>query len=265
MFESASVPTRTEEKSRETLAASADSAPEVSIIVPCHNEQSNLPPLADGIHAALDPLAISYEIVFTDDGSADGSWETLKRLRTADPRIRALRFERNCGQSAALWAGLQSARGRILVTLDADLQNDPGDIPKLLEALKGSDCVCGSRVQARHQGDGFIKTASSRVANWVRNKLSEEEIEDAGCCYRAFRRECLGPIKSFRGFHRFLPTLIRMEGFRVTEIPVGHKSRVAGASHYGIWNRLFATFADLLAVRWMKKRTIRYEIIERVN
>jgi glycosyltransferase involved in cell wall biosynthesis len=160
---------------------------------------------------------------------------------------------------------MQAARGTVLVTIDADLQNDPRDIPKLLAALKDSDCVCGSRVAARHQGDNFVKIASSRIANWVRNRLSEETIADAGCCYRAFRRECIANVRAFRGFHRFLPTLIRMEGFRVTEIPVSHHPRQAGRSHYGIGNRIFATIADLLAVRWMKKRRIQYEIVEKVN
>jgi glycosyltransferase involved in cell wall biosynthesis len=240
-------------------------APEISVIVPCHNEEKNLRPLVAAVRAVLDPLSFPYEMVFIDDGSTDRSWESLQALQAGDTRIRALRFERNCGQSAALWAGFQGSRGEILVTLDADLQNDPRDIPRLLEALKTSDCVCGSRVQARHEGDSFIKIASSRIANWVRNKLSQEEIADAGCCYRAFRRKCLKSIKGFRGFHRFLPTLIRMEGFRVAEIPVGHKPRLAGVSHYGIWNRLFTSFVDLLAVRWMKKRKILYEIADRVN
>jgi glycosyltransferase involved in cell wall biosynthesis len=239
--------------------------PEISVVVPCHNEQQNLPPLTDAIRAALDPLQIAYEIIYTDDGSTDATWQALQKLSAGDGRVRAQRFERNAGQSAALWAGMQAARGKVLVTLDADMQNDPKDLPKFIAALQDSDCVCGSRVAARSQGDSFVKVASSRIANWVRNKLSDEQISDAGCCYRAFRRECIANVRPFRGFHRFLPTLIRMDGFRVTEIPVSHNPRRAGESHYGIWNRLFASFADLLAVRWMKKRRVKYKIAERTH
>ena len=241
------------------------SQPDISVVVPCHNEQQNLQALTDSIRVALDPLHRPYEIVYTDDGSTDATWDTLRELSRNDPRVRAQRFERNAGQSAALWAGMQTARGKILVTLDADLQNDPKDIPKLLDALRDADCVCGTRVEARSRGDSFVRVASSRIANWVRNKLSDEEISDAGCCYRAFRRECIANVRCFRGFHRFLPTLVRMEGFRLTEVAVSHNPRRAGASHYGIWNRLFASFTDLLAVRWMKKRALRYTVTERLN
>ena len=175
------------------------------------------------------------------------------------------RFASNSGESAASWAGLKAARGQYLVTLDADLQNDPKDLPRFLEALKGHDCVCGTRVETRGQGDNFIRIASSRIANWVRNKLSGEQISDAGCTYRAFRRDCIENVKSFTGMHRFLPTLFKMEGFTVTEIAVTNNPRFAGQSHYGVWNRLFASFYDLLAVRWMKKRMFRYQVAERIN
>jgi glycosyltransferase involved in cell wall biosynthesis len=164
-----------------------------------------------------------------------------------------------------MWAGMKAASGRFIVTLDADLQNDPADLPRFLEGLKQFDCVCGSRVEARGQGDGFIRIASSRIANSVRNKLSGETISDAGCCFRAFKRECIENLKFFKGMHRFLPTLFKIEGFTVTEIPIRHNPRTAGEAHYGVWNRLFASFYDLLAVRWMKKRMFRYEIAERVN
>ncbi len=160
---------------------------------------------------------------------------------------------------------MKAARGKYLVTLDADLQNNPHDLPKFLEALKQFDCVCGTRIETRGKGDNFVRIASSRIANWVRNKLSGEQISDAGCTYRAFKRECIGDLKFFKGMHRFLPTLIKMEGFTVTEIPVTNNPRFAGHSHYGVWNRLFASFYDLLAVRWMKKRMFRYQIVEKIN
>ena len=239
--------------------------PELSLIIPCHNEQDNLRALITAVRDAVEPLKLPYEIVITDDCSQDKSWEILKEFAAGDPRIRAQRFAFNCGQSAALWAGMQAARGRVIVTLDADLQNDPGDMPKLLAALERFDCACGTRVAARRQSDGFVRVASSRIANWVRNRLSGENISDAGCCYRAFKRECIANLKFFKGMHRFMPTLFKIEGFTVTEIPIRTNPRFAGRSHYGVWNRLFTSFYDLLAVRWMKKRMFRYQIAERVN
>lgn len=244
---------------------SAANVPELSVVLPCHNEQDNLPPLLDAIRKALDPLQRSYEIIITDDRSSDGSWALLQKLAVADPRLRAQRFENQCGQSAALWAGMKAARGKIIITLDADLQNDPAELPMLLAALDRADCACGTRVEARSKGDSFIRLASSRIANWVRNQLSDETITDAGCCYRAFKRECIAEVKFFNGGHRFLPTLIKMEGFTVTEVPIGHHPRVAGQAHYGVWNRLFKSFYDLLAVRWMKKRFLRFKVVDRVN
>jgi len=238
---------------------------ELSFVIPCHNEQDNLGPLVAAIRQAVEPLQCGYEIVLVDDCSSDSTWTLLGKLAAADARIRGLRFAKNAGQSAAMWAGLKIARGRVFVTLDADLQNDPRDLSLFLEALKHFDCVCGSRVEARSQGDGFLRIASSRIANWVRNKLSGETISDAGCCFRAFKRECVADLKFFKGMHRFLPTLIKIEGFTVTEIPIRHNPRTAGLAHYGVWNRLFASFYDLLAVRWMKKRMFRYQISDRLN
>lgn len=236
--------------------------PEFSIVIPCYNEEGNLCALADAILSALNPLEISYEVVITDDASTDNSWKILNEIAVTHPQFNIQRFKYNCGESAASWAGMKAARGRYIITLDADLQNDPRDVPKFLEALKRHDCVCGTRVTTREQGDNLVRILSSRIANWVRNKLSDENISDAGCTYRAFRRECIDNIKFFRGAHRFLPTLIKLEGFTVTEIPVTNNPRFAGKSHYGVWNRLFKSFGDLLAVRWMKKRMLRYEVTE---
>jgi glycosyltransferase involved in cell wall biosynthesis len=238
---------------------------EISFVIPCHNEQDNLRALVEAIRKTADPLKWAYEIVITDDFSPDNSWAVLKELAAADARVRGLRFAFNYGQSAALWAGMKAAGGKFIVTLDADLQNDPRDAPKLLAALDNFDCACGTRIEARKDGDNFVRIASSRIANWVRNKLTGENIADAGCCYRAFKRECIADLKFFKGMHRFLPTLFKNEGFTVTEIPVRHNPRSAGQSHYGVWNRLFASFYDLLAVRWMQRRMLKYKIAERVN
>ena len=242
-----------------------NSKPLLSIVLPCYNEEGNLPALIKSIHESAEPLKIDYEIIITDDCSRDNSWVLLKRLAESDKRIRVQRFEMNYGQSAALWAGMKIARGRNIVTLDADLQNAPRDLPKFLEALETFDCVCGSRIESRAKGDHLIRIASSRIANGVRNWLSGETISDSGCCFRAFKRECIADLKFFKGMHRFMPTLIKMEGYSVTEIAISSHPRVAGVSNYGVWNRLFASFYDLLAVRWMKKRMFRFSISERIN
>jgi len=241
------------------------SNPELSLVIPCYNEQDNLHALSKAIYEAVEPLKLPYEVVITDDCSRDRSWEILREFAAADPRIRVQRFAFNCGESAASFAGLKAARGKYLVTLDADLQNDPKELPKFLEALKKYDCVCGTRVSGRGEGDNFIRVASSRIANWVRNRLSGEQISDAGCTYRAFKRECMDNLKFFKGMHRFLPTLFKIEGHTVTEIEISNNPRFAGKSHYGVWNRLFESFYDLLAVRWMKKRMFRYQIAEKIN
>jgi glycosyltransferase involved in cell wall biosynthesis len=246
-------------------AEGISTSPELSFIIPCHNEEGNLRELVTTIRATVEPLNLPYEVIITDDCSTDKSWEILKELGAVDLRIRALRFSFNCGQSAALWAGMKAARGKYLVTLDADLPNDPKDVPKFLEALKSYDCVCGTRVATRAESDTFVKVASSRIANWARNKLSGENVSDSGCCYRAFKRECIQDLKFFKGMHRFMPTLFKMEGFSVAEIPVSSHPRFAGQAHYGVWDRLFASFYDLLAVRWMKKRMLKYKISSTIN
>lgn len=239
--------------------------PEISLVIPCYNEAGNLRELIKAIRAVMATLAVGYEVVITDDCSRDQSWEILKELAAADPRIRVQRLAQNCGESAASFAGLKAARGKYLFTLDADLQNDPRDLPKFLAALQNYDCVCGTRVKVRGEGDNFIRVASSRIANAIRNWLSGEQISDAGCTYRAFKRECIANLKFFKGMHRFLPTLFKIEGHTVMEIEVSNNPRFSGQSNYGVWNRLFASFYDLLAVRWMKKRMFKYRVAETIN
>ena len=240
-------------------------SPQITVVLPCYNEEGNLRPLVAAIREGLEPTKVDYEIVITDDCSRDQSWCVLKQMASEDKRIRIQRFQNNCGQSAAMWAGMKAARGRYLVTLDADMQNDPRELPKFLEALNSYDCVCGSRVESRKEGDNVIRVISSRIANNVRNWLSGETISDSGCCYRAFKRECIENVRFFKGMHRFMPTLIKMEGYSVAEIPISTNPRFAGKTNYGVWNRLFASFYDLLAVRWMKSRFVRYKIAETIN
>jgi dolichol-phosphate mannosyltransferase len=237
------------------------SEPTLSICVPVYNERENIPLLHQAIVDVIDPANISAELILVDDGSTDGSWEAIEAAVRKDPRVRGLKFKSNCGETAASDAGLRAARGKYVMTMDADLQNDPKDIPAFIAALEtGVDCVCGSRVTTRGKGDSFIRVASSRTANWVRNSLSNENIADAGCTYRAFKRECVSKLKLYRGLHRFIPTLLKMEGFTVTEIPVSNNPRIHGESKYGVWNRLFKSFRDLLAIRWMKSRLLGYQV-----
>ena len=235
-------------------------APELSVVVPIYNERDNLEPLVDEIAATLGAAAIRYEVLLVDDGSVDGSAEKIAALVRSRPEIRGLHFRVNRGQTAAFDAGFKAARGRVVLTLDADLQNDPADIPALLAALDGNDAAVGYRQVRR---DSWLRRASSRIANGVRNRLSGDDIIDTGCSLKAFRRECLADVKLFTGMHRFLPTLLRMEGYRVVQVPVHHRNRHAGHSKYGVWNRVFRSSVDLLAVRWMKKRRLGYEVIRR--
>lgn len=236
---------------------------EISFAVPCYNEKDNLPALLAAVTGEADRLSLDYEIVITDDCSTDGSWELLKSLVRDYPRLRAQRLESNSGESAASFAAIKATRGRIIVTLDADLQNDPRDLPKFLEALESADCVCGTRRASRAQSDSWAKNLISRGSNWVRSCVLQDPITDAGCTYRAFRRECVADIPFFRGVHRFLPILLDLRGFRVAEVPVANQLRHSGRSHYGVLDR-FDAIVDMFAVRWMKSRMRGFKVAERV-
>ena len=232
---------------------------ELSLVVPVYNERDNLPLLIEEVGRAL--AGRRYEVVAVDDGSTDGSLDVLKALKRAHPELHILAFAANAGQTAAFAAGFAAARGRVVVTLDADLQNDPADIPALLAELErsGAAAVAGYRVGRRDSG---WKRLQSRIANGVRNRLNRETIRDTGCSLKAFRAEALRDLPLFNGMHRFLPTLVRMHGGRVTEVPVRHRPRRFGTTKYGMWNRVFRAFADALAVRWMQRRALRYRVRE---
>ena len=235
-------------------------APELSVVIPVYNEEENLPILVPQVSGAMDRIGRSYEILLIDDGSSDGSFAKMVELKQQHPQLRCIRFRRNAGQTAAMWAGFQNARGDVVITLDADLQNDPNDIPKLLAKMPEFDTVVGWRAGRK---DSSWRLVQSRIANWIRNRLSGETITDTGCSLKACKRECLRNLKlSYKGMHRFLPTLVRMEGYSVTEVPVSHRPREHGESKYGMWNRAIPAFKDLLAVRWMKKRLVKFEIEE---
>ena len=234
---------------------------DLSVVIPVYNEEENLPPLWAELRGVLDGLTLHFEVVFVDDGSRDRSAEIIRGFRESDPRVRLVRLKANAGETAATDAGFKAARGRWVVTMDADLQNDPHDIPGMLAHLEQWDAVTGWRVD-RGEGDSVVRRASSRIANRVRNALSEETIQDSGCTFRAFRRECLRGLVLYRGFHRFIPTLLKLRGYRVLEVPVKNRPRRFGQSKYGVMNRVFVATADLLVVRWMKNRFLRYEVAE---
>jgi len=234
---------------------------ELSLVIPVYNEQENLPALWPELREVLECLGFDFEVVFVDDGSLDRSAEIIRSFHEIDQRVRLIRLKTNSGETAATDAGFRAARGRRVVVMDADLQNDPADIPRLLWHLDQWDAVTGWRVD-RAAGDNVVRRVSSQVANRIRNWVSNETIQDSGCTFRAFRRDCLRGLVLYRGFHRFIPTLLKMRGYRVIEVPVAHRPRRFGRSKYGILNRIVDASVDLLVVRWMKARLFRYEVVE---
>ena len=232
---------------------------ELSVVVPVYNEIGCLDPLTERVRGALDSVGTDWELVLVDDGSTDGSGEKMDELAAANPRIRVLHFEANCGQTAGLDAGFRNAEGRYIALLDADLQTFPEDLPQLLHTLKeeGLDAVVGIRADRKDTG---WRKFSSWFANGVRNRLTREDILDTGCPIKVFRAEAIRSLKLFTGMHRFLPTLLRMEGFTVRQVPVRHASRFTGSSKYGTLDRAFSGLRDALAVRWMQDRSMKWKL-----
>ncbi len=224
----------------------------ISVVIPLYNEEGNIEELQRELAAAL--AGIDYEIVFIDDGSTDS---TLARIQRS-PNVRVLEFEKNAGQSAAMYAGVHAARGEVIVLLDGDLQNDPADIRKLLaEIEKGADLVCGYRAKRR---DNLAKKISSRVANSIRSRFTKDGVRDTGCTLKAMRRECRQALVPFKGMHRFIPALVKGAGYRLVEIPVNHLPRIHGESKYKFGSRVFKATRDMFAVRWLLSRQLKYRI-----
>src|SRR6185436_4026314 len=236
--------------------------PEISLVIPVYNEEENLPVLHGEIREAMAGIDRPWEVIYVDDGSTDRSPAVLAGLAREDPHVRILRQRRNSGQSAALDAGFRFARGEVIVTLDADLQNDPADIPRLLERIGEHDVVSGVRARRR---DSWVRRISSRIANGIRNRVTHESVTDVGCTLRAARAEYLRRIPVFNGMHRFLPTLLRMEGARVTEVPVNHRPRLHGEPKYNIHNRLWRGLVDLDGVRWLQTRRVDSGLSEEID
>jgi len=229
-------------------------APAVSVIVPLFNEAENMSILQAELGAALSGL--NYEIIFVDDGSVDGTFERIKPTRN----IRVIRFEKNTGQSAAIYVGLSAAQGAVVVLIDGDLQNDPADIPRLLaEIARGADLVCGYRAKRK---DTWTKRLTSRIANAVRSRFTKDGVRDTGCTLKAMRRDCVSVLVPFKGMHRFVPALIKAAGYRLVEIPVNHRPRRFGHSKYGLGNRAIRATIDMFGVRWLLSRRLDYKIRE---
>lgn len=231
--------------------------PDISAVVPAYNEVDNLPALFAELRAALDGTGRSWELLMVDDGSSDGSAEAIVAESARDSRVRAVLLEKNAGQSAALAAGLTRAQGDVIVTMDADLQNDPADLPRLLAALANADVVSGIRQKRQ---DTWVRLVSSRIANATRRAVLGDPVTDIGCSFKAYRREALVGLPMFVGVHRFLPALCVFRGARFAEVPLNHRARRHGVSKYGVGNRLWRGIADLIGVQWLKTRLVHYKV-----
>jgi len=231
----------------------------ISFVIPVFNEEGNLPRLFEEITRVAGGLDCGYEILFVDDCSTDGSLPIIKSLKEKHSTVKFLSFEKNCGQSAALYAGFQEATGDVVITMDADLQNDPADIPRLLGYYGDYDMVNGWRYNRQ---DSLAKKVGSRIGNTVRNLLTSESIHDTGCSLKVMNAGMLKRIKIFKGLHRFLPTLMRLEGARVVEVKVNHRPRLHGISKYTNLRRGIEGLYDVITVRWMIKRHLTIRIRE---
>lgn len=253
-----SVPTSTSPSTRELRPQRLTEQVELSLVAPVFDERDNLVPLYERVLEVFGERT-RWELVLVDDGSRDGSTEVMRELARRDARVRCVVFARNCGQTTAMRVGIHSARAPLIATLDADLQNDAGDLPAMLAKLGSHDAVVGYRLK---RNDNFVRRVSSRIANAVRNALSGDSIRDTGCSLKVFRAPAIREVPlHFEGMHRFMPTLLRYYGFSVIEHPVSHHPRRAGSSKYGVLNRAFRAFRDLLAVRWMRSRIRRAELV----
>ncbi len=229
-------------------------AAEIAIIVPVFNEADNVLPMACEVAAAFTRLGREWELVFVDDASTDDTPKRIIEAAKADAHVRGLRHQRNAGQSAAVWTGLQATTSPILCTLDGDLQNDPADLPAMIQKLVEFDFVSGMRLDRQ---DTWVRKVSSRIARKARKAALGVDFRDTGCAIRAFKRSALAGVFPFNGLHRFLPVLVHGGGAKTLEVPVNHRPRVAGVSKYGVWNRLGRGIYDLIAISWYQKRRYR--------
>jgi dolichol-phosphate mannosyltransferase len=231
----------------------------LSLVIPCYNEQDNVPTLLARVGAAMSKLDKPFEVIVIDDGSTDDTPRLLREGMATCPWLRVIRMSRNGGQSAAFEAGFAAAQGEVIATIDADLQNDPEEIPRLLPLLEGVDMITGWRKDRKDSG---FRRWQSRMANRIRNWITQESVNDSASSLKIYKAHAIRDMKLFRGAHRYFPTLVKMRGYTVREEPVKHSPRFAGTAKYGFRNRAFVGLIDLLGVRWMKKRYLRYDASE---
>ncbi len=236
-----------------------DQAPYLSLVIPAYNEQENIAALLQRVESALRSIGKPFEVIIVDDGSTDNTANLLEQAMSERPWLRVLRMRSNSGQSAAFEAGFDAARGQVIATIDADLQNDPEEIARLLPMLDGYDMVTGWRKQ---RADTPFRRWQSRQANRIRNWITGETVNDSASSLKLYKASAIKGLKLFRGAHRYFPTLVKMRGFSVREEPVKHSPRHAGTAKYGFGNRAFVGIADVLGVRWLKKRFLRYQVDE---
>ena len=233
----------------------------LSLVIPCYNEQENVDVLLTRVNGALTVLNKPFEVILVDDGSTDNTPKLLAEGMAKYPWLRVLRMAKNGGQSAAFEAGFETARGQIIATIDADLQNDPEEIPRLIPLLdeKHVDMITGWR---KDRQDTSFRRWQSRQANRIRNWVTQETVVDSASSLKVYRAHAVKGLKLFRGAHRYFPTLVKMRGFTVFETPVKHSARYAGTAKYGFGNRAFVGIYDLIGVRWLKKRYLNYQVVE---
>lgn len=230
---------------------------DLSIVIPMKNEEDNVGPLISELAEVVEKIG-SYEIIVVDDGSIDGTWGRLEAIRGQMPTLRPVKLDRNYGQSTGFWTGLKRVRGRIVITMDGDMQNDPHDIPLLLAELnKGADVCLTWRANRQ---DTWSRRMQSKIGNGMRNWLLSSDIKDTGSQLRAFHACCLDDLPSFEGMHRFMGNLFTLRGYKVVQIPTSHRSRHSGTAKYGMGNRALRGLKDLLGVRWLGKRMIRGKV-----
>lgn len=233
----------------------------LSVVIPIKDEAENIELVAEQLNTALSSQLWSWECVWIDDGSTDGSLAILQRLTEKDSRHRYLSFDTNTGQSAAFLAGFKKAKGSLIATMDGDGQNDPADIPRLVAEMQSGEMDMINGYRARRK-DNIVRKISSRIANAFRNRMTGKTVSDVGCSTRVFKRECVECLPHFKGLHRFLPTLVAMQGFSLGEIPVNHRPRVKGKTKYSINNRLWVGLLDTFGVLWLQKRRFEYHIMK---
>jgi dolichol-phosphate mannosyltransferase len=229
-----------------------------SLVIPVKNEEENITSLLHEIHPIMSALNEPWEIIVVDDGSTDNTLSKLQSLKKIYKELRILVFAFNAGQSGAFDAGFKNARGSFIITLDGDGQNDPKDIPNLIDSAKeGFDLVLGKRAK---RNDPFSKKLISKLSNFIRSRVCKDGVSDTGCSLKLYRSHCLKNIKMYTGMHRFLPALFVIEGYKIKEINVNHRERSKGKSKYHFFNRSIKPFMDMFAVLWMRKRTLKYQI-----